>query len=421
MKVLIKQARIVDPGGVHHGKNVDILIQNGLIEKVGKTLTADVDVELKGNQLCVSPGWVDIGVQIGDPGFEHREDVSSVSAAAAAGGYSTLLSWPNSAPAVDTKAAVLYIRRQTQGQLVEIYPIGAVSKLCKGEDITEMIDMQRAGALAFSDGHHPIQSAGLMLRALQYVKSFDGLIVNQPQETNIEPHGQMHEGAVSTSLGMKGIPNVAEELMAQRDISLTRYTGSRLHMANISSAGTVELVRQAKLQGLAITASVSVMNLLFNDEKVDGFDVNYKVMPPLRSETDRQALIAGVLDGTIDLITSNHTPLEDDRKKLEYPYAGFGVVGLETSFGALITHLGAQLNIEQLIQAFSTRTRSVFGLESASIKAGQVADITVFDPSQEWTYAADSVYSKSANSPFIGQKLKGKVLAVINNRRSYFS
>jgi dihydroorotase len=421
MKILIKQARIIDPGGAYHGTNNDILIQNGLIEKVGKTLKTDADIQLEGDQLCVSPGWVDMGVQIGDPGFEHREDISSVSAAAAAGGYSTLLSWPNSDPAVDTKAGVLYIRRQTQGQLVEIHPIGAISKACKGEDITEMIDMQRVGALAFSDGQHSIQSAGLMLRALQYVKSFDGLIINQPQEENIEPHGQMNEGLVSTSLGMKGIPNLAEELMAQRDISLTEYTGSRLHMANISSAGTVELVRQAKLQGQAVTASVPVLNLLFCDEKVESFDVNYKVMPPLRSETDRRALVAGILDGTIDFITSNHTPLEDDRKKLEYPYADFGVIGLETSFGALTTHLGAQINMEQLVQALSTKARSIFSLGSASIEVGKVADLTIFDPSQEWNYTADAGHSKSANSPFIGQRFKGKVLAVINNRRSYFS
>lgn len=421
MRLLIKQAKIINPGGAHHGKKLDILIQNGLIKKVGNNLGEEADRRLSSRQLCVSPGWVDMGVQIGDPGYEQREDITSVSAAAAAGGYTTLLSWPNTAPAVDTKAGVLYVRRQTQGQLVEIYPIGAVSRQCKGEDITEMIDMQRAGAIAFSDGRFPIQSAGLMLRALQYVKSFDGLVINQPLEKDVEPHGQMHEGVISTSLGMKGIPNLAEELMAQRDIYLVGYAGSRLHLANISSAGTVALVRKAKKEGLNITASTPVMNLLFSDEKLQDFDANYKVLPPLRGETDRLALIEGILDGTIDLITSNHVPLEEDRKKLEFPYAGFGAIGLETAFGALIAHLGSEFNLEQLVQALSIRPRDIFGLEHPVIVEGQAADLTVFDPSEEWTYTQDTVRSKSANSPFIGQKLTGRVLAVINNRKSYFS
>ena len=421
MKLLIKQAKIIDPGGPHHGKKLDIFVQNGLIKKVGGNLEEKADRRLSSRGLCVSPGWVDLGVQIGDPGYEHREDIASVSAAAAAGGYTTLLSWPNTAPAVDTKAGVLYVRRQTQGQLVEIYPIGAVSKQCKGEDITEMIDMQRAGALAFSDGRFPIQSAGLMLRALQYVKSFDGLVINQPLEKDVEPHGQMHEGLISTSLGMKGIPNLAEELMAQRDIYLVGYAGSRLHLANISSAGSVALVRQAKKEGLNVTASTPVMNLLFSDERLKDFDANYKVLPPLRRESDRQALIEGVLDGAIDLITSNHVPLEEDRKKLEFPYAGFGAIGLETAFAALITHLGSKLSIERIVQAISIRPRVLLGLTVPAIAEGQAANLTVFDSTVEWTYTEESVHSRSANSPFIGQQLKGKVLAVIHNRKSYFS
>lgn len=421
MKLLIKQATIIDPGGIHHGKKLDILIQNGLIKKVGDDLQEEADRRLSSRQLCLSPGWIDVGVQIGDPGYEHREDIASVSAAAAAGGYTTILSWPNTMPAVDTKAGVLYVRRQTQGQLVEIYPIGAVSKDCKGADVTEMIDMQRAGALAFSDGRFPIQSAGLMLRALQYVRSFDGLIINQPLEKDVEPHGQMHEGVISTSLGMKGIPNLAEELMAQRDIYLVGYAGSRLHLANISSAGTVALVRQAKQEGLNVTASTPVMNLLFSDEKLKDFDANYKVLPPLRGEADRQALVEGVLDGTIDLITSNHVPLEEDRKKLEFPYAGFGAIGLETAFGALNTHLGSQFGLEKLVQALSVRSRMLLGLPQPLIAEGQAANITVFDPTLEWTYAEGSVKSKSVNAPFIGQQFRGKVLAVINNRKSYFS
>lgn len=421
MKILIKQAKIIDPNSPFHGQICDIFIQNGIIKKIASALGEEADRQLQGQALHVSSSWVDLGVQIEDPGNEHREDINSVSAAAAAGGFGVLLSWPNTTPAVDCKAGVLYVRRQTQGQLVEIYPIGAISKDCQGKDITEMIDMQRAGALAFSDGRRPLQSAGLMLRALQYVHSFSGLIINQPFEKNIEPHGQLHEGMVSTSLGMKGIPNLAEELMARRDIYLAEYTGSRLHLANISSAGTVELVREAKAKGLAVTASVAVMNLLFNDEQLGNFDANFKVMPPLRSEEDRQALIAGVLDGTIDCISSNHVPLEEDQKKLEFPYAGFGAIGLETAFGALNTHLRTELTLEQLVRTLAIRPREIAGLPAVSIDEGLAADLTVFDPERNWTYGAESIRSKSVNTPFVGRQFMGKVLAVLHNRKSYFS
>lgn len=421
MKILIQQAKIMDPGGPLHGKTRDILVKNGKIEKVGEGLSEDVDRKITGEALCLSPSWVDVGVQIEDPGREHREDIASVSAAAAAGGYGALLSWPNTDPAVDTKSAVQYVRRQTQGELVEIYPIGAVSAGCHGEDITEMIDMQRAGALAFSDGRRPIQSAGLMLRALQYVHSFNGLVVNQPLEESIEPRGQMHEGVISTSLGMKGISNVAEELMARRDIYLAEYTNSRLHLANISSKGTVELVRHAKAKGLGVTASVPVMNLLFTEEALQAFDSDYKVMPPLRGEADRDALLAGLLDGTIDFISTHHTPLEEEQKKLEFPYADFGTTGLETAYGALNTHLGDRLDEELLVRALAIRPREIFNLPRTAIAEGEAADLTVFDRRREWTYAAADVRSRSYNTPFLGQTFSGRVLAVFHNRKSYFS
>lgn len=421
MKTLIKKAKIFDPGGDRHEQVRDLLIQDGTIVKIGEAIEVEAEKRLQAKNLCVSPAWVDVGVQIGDPGFEHREDVQSVSTAAAAGGYGVLLSWPNTYPVVDSKSEVLYVRRQTEGRLVEIYPIGAISKDCKGEDMTEMIDMQQAGAVAFSDGKYPLQSAGLLLRALEYVKSFNGLIINQPLEKNIEPRGQLHEGLVSVSLGMKGLPNIAEELMARRDIYLTAYAGSRLHLANISSAGTVELIREAKARGLAVTASVPLMNLLFNDEKVRTFDVNYKVTPPLRSEADRQALLQGVLDGTIDLIASHHVPLEEEQKKLEFSYAEFGAIGLETTFSALCTYLGDQLSIAQMIEALTVRARKIFGLPPVAIQEGNQANLTVFDPEREWRYTKDLIRSKSRNSPFIDQKMKGKVLAMFHNRQSYFS
>ncbi|MFN7115611.1 MAG: dihydroorotase, partial [Saprospiraceae bacterium] len=283
---------------------------------------------------------------------------------------------------------------------------------------TEILDMYAAGAIAFSDGKKSIQHSGLILRALQYVQAFDGVIINHPSDKAIAADGQMHEGFVSTSLGLKGIPSLAEALMLERDLHLLEYTGSRLHVANVSTAGAVELIREAKAKGLRVTASVPVLNLLFTDEAVAEFDVNYKVLPPLRQAPDRDALIQGLLDGTIDCITSNHTPIDEEGKNLEFPYASFGVIGLETAFAAAWTALKGKIKLEQLIEKLAFTPRKIFNLNTPTVEVGQVANLTIFNPEHTWTFSSQDIRSKSNNTPFVGYEFTGKVLAIIHHHQS---
>ncbi|TAK43452.1 MAG: dihydroorotase, partial [Saprospiraceae bacterium] len=287
------------------------------------------------------------------------------------------------------------------------------------KDITEMYDMNAAGAVAFSDGKNTMRDSGLMMRALLYVQPFGGVILNHPLDEDIAHGGQMHEGVMSTSLGLHGIPGISEELMVQRDIFLAGYTGSRLHLLNISTAGSVRLIKAAKAKGLDVTASVAAMNLACDDSHLFDFDSNFKVMPPLRGKDDLKALHKGLKDGTIDCITSNHTPLDTEAKNLEFPYAAFGAIGLETAFALSNTYLKGVLSTEQLVEKLAIAPRRILGMEVPEIAEGAAADLTVFDPEREWTFTEKDIFSKSKNTPFIGWTFKGKALAII--RKNQFS
>lgn len=417
MQLLIKNGTILNPSGAFHQEKVDILIQNGTIADIRSTLEVEKAEVIDASEGYISIGWMDIGVQTGDPGFEHREDLDSVTKAAAAGGYTAIASFPNTNPVIHSKSEVRYIKHHTQGNLVDVYPIGAISQNCEGKDITEMYDMSQAGAVAFSDGSKPVQHAGLLLRALQYVKAFNSLIINHPHDKTAAPGGQMHEGRMSTSLGLKGIPALSEELMVQRDLELLKYTDSKLHILNVSTAGAVERIRQAKEQGLNVTASVAILNLTHNDEALYDFNVNLKLLPPLREENDRLALLAGLQDGTIDCITSNHIPLEEEAKKLEFPYADFGATGLETAFALYQMYLKDTVTLEQWIEKVAIQPRKLLQLSIPELKTGVSANLTVFQPNAQWTYDQNSTYSKSYNSPFFNQQVTGKIQAVINHNR----
>lgn len=295
------------------------------------------------------------------------------------------------------------------------YPVGAVSQGCEGKDLAELFDMHTAGAIAFSDGRNSVQDAGLLLRAMQYARAFNGLIVNEPHHKTIAAGGQMHEGVVSTSLGMKGVPALAEEIMVQRDLSLLEYAQGRLHLHLLSTAKSVALVRAAKKAGLPVTASVAVANLCFTDDQLSHFDSNWKILPPLRSQTDADALLEGLADGTIDFICSNHTPWDEEAKNLEFPYAEFGMTGMETAFALCRTYLSKHLSISDLIEKIAIAPRRVFGLPLPEIKPGTPAELTVFDPDAEWIFLEKDIRSKSHNTPFTGQTFKGKVLGIVNN------
>lgn len=420
MDLHIKQATIISPGSPLHGKQQSLLIQEGRIQAIGDRVEAGSEVPVINQPgLQVSPGWLDFGAQVCDPGYEQRESLHTAGAAAAAGGFTAVVTLPNTLPIIDAKSEVLYICKNAQGKLVNFYPMGAVTMGCKGEAITEMIDMQRAGAVAFTEGSRALQHTGVMLRALQYVKSFGGLVANQPLDEYLGRGGQVHEGASAAALGLPGIPALAEELMVQRDLQLLEYADSRLHLANLSTAAAVDLVRQAKAKGLRVTASVAVMNLVYEEQAIETFDSHFKVMPPLRSAADREALRQGVLDGTIDVIASNHCPLEEEAKKLEFPYAAFGATGLETFYALCRTYLSDWLSDELLVEKAALAPRRILGLPVPLIEPGQMAELTLFHPDMPWVYERSRVYSRSFNSPVLGSKLRGRAIAVVNNNQSF--
>ncbi len=418
MTILIKNVLIIAPNSLHHQKKMDILIKNGIIQAIEKKITIEKTVDLVSFDLAgsiVTPGWFDIGAVVGEPGFEHREDIESLCKGAAEGGYTGVAVQPNTQPIMDNKGAIAYLQNKSAGNVVSLYVIGALSKECKGQEISEMYDMRAAGAVAFSDGTRPLQDNSLMLRALEYVKGFDGLIINHPHDKSLASGGQMHEGNMSTSLGMRGIPSLSEEMLLQRDIALLEYSESRLHVANISTAGSVSMIRAAKSKGLKITCSVAAMNLVLTDEALFDFDTNLKVLPPLRPQSDVDALINGLKDGTIDCISSNHIAHDEEAKNLEYPYSSFGALGLETTVSLVHTELKAILPLSLLVEKLAIAPRKILNLAVPLIQKGEQANLTLFQPTESWEYEAKNIKSKSKNTPFVGKKFTGKVLGVINN------
>ena len=418
MKVLLKNAKVFNPGTSYHGKRFDIQINKGKIEKIAKGLSPDGYREIKSKNLCVSPGWLDLGAQVFDPGFEHREDIQSLSKAAAKGGFTALAPFPNTQPVLDNKSGVQYLINRAKEEMVDFYPLGAITAGCGGMEITEMYDMREAGAIAFSDGKASIQHSGVLLRALQYVKAFDGVIINKPQDETLSAKGQMHEGSISTVLGMKGIPDVAEVIQVQRDISILEYAESRLHLAHLSAKDSISLVKKAKKQGLKVTASTPVMNLFYEDTDLETFETNLKVSPPLRNKKDQKALKKGLAEGIIDFIASNHTPLEPELKDLEFPYAKPGAVTLEFTFALANTATQDFLSTEELVDKFVSGARKVLNLPIPTIEEGSLANLTVFDPDVFWTANSKDIVSKSKNSPMPGLELKGKVLGIINKGKT---
>jgi len=415
MKILIRKVLVVDPASPYNGNTIDLFVEQDKITGVGANLKLRADREIDIPGLHVSPGWIDVGVQTMDPGFEQRETLSSVARAAAVGGFTGIATFPNTLPVTQGKADIGYLLNQTRNSLVDFLPIGALSEGCTGKQITEMLDMHAAGARAFSDGQHSVQDSGLLLRALQYVLTVDGLIINRPHDNSLSQEGQMHEGVVSTSLGLRGIPSLAEDMMTQRDINLAGYAGARLHLFGLSTAGSVELVRQAKANGLRISCSVPALNLAFDDRALNAFDPQFKVLPPLRSKSDQEALQAGLKAGTIDLIVSNHTPLETEAKKLEFPYAEFGAIGLETTYGLVNRTLKNKLGTEALIQIMAINPRTLLGIEQVVVREGGQANLTLFLPDLPWQVSTDTLFSKSTNSPLLGETLLGRAVAVINH------
>lgn len=420
MKIIIKQARIVDPASPFNGQTADILIENDTITEVGNSLNHKADEEIYIPGLHVSPGWADCFADFGDPGYEFRETLETGGAAAAAGGFTDVMLIPNTNPLIHNKTNVEYLVARGKSLPISIHPIACITRQADGKELAEMYDMKSSGAVAFSDGTHPIQSAGLLVKALQYIKAFDGMLIQMPDDKSINPQGLIHEGIISTQMGLAGKPALAEELIVARDIKLTEYAASKLHFTGISSARSIAFIKEAKAGGINISCSVTPYHLFFSDEDLVDYDTNLKVNPPIRTIADRDALREAVAAGTVDCIASHHLPHEYDSKVLEFEYAKNGMISLETAFAALNTAMPG-IKPEQWVTLLSINPRKLFGLGAASIMEGQKASLTLFDPDAKWTVTEKDIRSKSKNSPFIGRELTGKVIGTIHKNNIHLN
>ncbi|MDM9631845.1 dihydroorotase [Robiginitalea aurantiaca] len=415
MNLLIKSATIIDKSQPSlHLKKRDILIEKGLIQAIGVRIEAGKKtrvIELK--NLHVSPGWFDSSVSFGEPGYEERETISNGLEVAASAGFTGIVLNTNTHPSPDTSGDIVFLKETGKGHSTSLYPMGTVSMGANGAELSEMYDMSLSGAVAFSDYKHALDNPNLLKLALLYTQNFDALVYSFPQDGQLSPKGQMHEGEVSMRLGLRGIPTLTEELRIARDLAILQYTGGKLHIPTISTASSVNLIAAAKKNGLDVSCSVAIHHLWFTDEVLDGFDSRYKTLPPLRGKKDSKALQKALAEGVIDFVTSDHCPLDVEEKRREFDQAAFGALGLEESFGVLNQIYGPEVASEIL-----GRGRKRFGLAEAKLAAGQPAELTLFDPEAEYTLSRESLLSTSGNSMFLGIPLKGKAYGIIRGEKT---
>lgn len=416
--LLISDAVLLLPGHPLHGKNVSLSVVKGKIKQLSASgITPRSEARtINGEGQFLSPGFFDLNARFGEPGQETKEDIPSGCAAAIAGGFTGVALQPNTVPPIDSQSGVALIVNRAKDQPVDVHPVGAISTGCNGESLAELYDMRLSGAVAFSDGSRSVQQAGLMSRALLYAKGFGGLVFARPEDPSVAGGAVMNEGVMSTYLGMKGNPNLAEALMVARDIFLAEYNDAPIHFSTISTAESVELIRKAKRQGIRVTCDVAAHHLVLTDDHVAGFESHYKVSPPLRTKADVKALLKGLKDGTVDAIVSQHTPHEVEFKDVEFQIAENGMIGLQT---VLPLALRAGLSPAQIVEKLACQPRQVLGLPIPSFEEGSEANLVLFDPKERWTLDARSNFSKSANTPFWGEELTGRVTIAMNKSHLY--
>jgi dihydroorotase len=415
MNLLIKNGRIVDPSQGVDGE-LDLLVENGLIREIGTGLAAPAGAEVIDAAGCyVVPGLVDMHVHLRDPGLEYKEDIVSGSRAAVAGGFTSIACMPNTKPVIDNKAVVSYvITSAREAGLCNVFPVGCLTAGSKGERLAEMGELKEAGCVAVSDDGRPVVNAELMRRALEYARGMQIPVISHAEELSLVGEGVMNEGFTSTELGLKGIPRVAEDIATSRDVMLAEYTNSPVHIAHVSTRGALRIIRNAKLRGVRVTCETAPHYFTLTDDTVRGYNTNAKMNPPLREDDDVAAIRAGLSDGTIDAIATDHAPHHLDEKDVEFNVAANGIVGLETSLplSLALVEQGV-LTMSQLVERMSCRPSLILGLERGTLATGAVADITLIDPTLQWVVEADKLASKSINTPWLGQKMKGAAKATI--------
>ena len=418
MNALIKSATIINENSTFNGKAVDILIEKGIIKKIATSIKNSENFqEIKAKDLHVSIGWFDFRANFCDPGFEYKEDLNSGLKAAAKGGFTGVLVMPSTYPVIDTKSGIEYIINKTKNNIVTAYPAGALSVKCEGNEMAEMYDMHSAGAVAFTDNKKSVNNPGLLTRALLYNQSFNGLVMDFPNDKSLFNNGQINEGITSTRLGLKGIPAIAEELMVIRDLFLAEYCNAAVHLTNITTKKSVQLIKEAKAKGLKVTADTNSYHLLLDETELETFDSNLKVLPPLRTKEDIKALIKGIKEGVIDVVCSDHTPQDIENKQCEFDHAKFGMINLQTSFAVMNTALNGKITLAELVATITTKPRNILKLAVPKFEVGEMANLTLFSPTTPATFETTDLVSKSKNTPLVGKKLIGKVYGVVNQNK----